>query len=114
MSPREPAMQLISRVIPVLVGVLVLLACESGDRPQPVNDSSGTETSKTATATRNTTDPNARRTGIAGIDAVIDAVLSRDIDRIDRLVEATQRPCRPDGPPFCPLGAADRTLVDAF
>jgi hypothetical protein len=63
--------------------------------------------------------PVAVRTGTAGVDRVIDAVMQRGADRIDQLVTLSQIPCTrsnqgiPDRPQ-CPEGTAEGTPIAVF
>ena len=62
---------------------------------------------------------NERRTGVAEIDAVIDALLSGDQAAIDAFVEPRMVACLEvieslDGPPQCRAGEPDGTIVEVF
>jgi hypothetical protein len=62
--------------------------------------------------------PPDTRTGIEGIDRVIDAIMSQDIDHKLELVRYTESACTTSdglgGPPKCESGEADGTKVEAF
>ncbi|MBI5949787.1 MAG: hypothetical protein HY875_16750 [Chloroflexi bacterium] len=60
-----------------------------------------------------------KRTGVAAVDTVVDALLSGQADRIRPLLQFYAVPCRAPAtgipaPPACPPGAADGTKVDVF
>jgi hypothetical protein len=57
--------------------------------------------------------------GIAVVDAAIDAVVAGDVDAVQRLVRYTPTACDAHprgigGPPACRAGEADKTLVDVI
>ena len=60
-----------------------------------------------------------RRTGIEGVDSVVDAVVSGDLEMLRRLLRFTSISCEVNplgigAPPGCRLGEADGTPVDAL
>ena len=59
------------------------------------------------------------RSGIAAVDAAIDAVVAGDVDAVQRLVRYTPTACDAHprgigGPPACRAGEADKTFVDVL
>jgi hypothetical protein len=62
--------------------------------------------------------PTTRRTGIAGVDAVIDAMHADDSKTLSRVIQLSPMPCSTrggiGGPPGCVFGLADGTIVHAI
>ncbi len=74
---------------------------------------------QTTDVTEVPTSASLRRTGIEGVDAVVDAVLSGDPEALRSFVRFTSIACTTNplglgGPPLCRPGEADGTLVDTF
>lgn len=104
-----------------LAALLALAACGDGEEqpkatPSPATAATATRAA-TAAATIATTQPSGR-TGVAELDPVIDALLSKDAKTIRPLIVFTSVPCTTavgmGGPPKCPQGQTDGHLVDVF
>jgi DNA-binding CsgD family transcriptional regulator len=100
-------------VIAVGGGVVAILALAQDDDEPPADDQA-TQVTPTAVPTAG----GANRTGIAGVDAVIDAVMSREHDQVIALLALEQVPCTsdPNEQPLSPpcLPDAEGTLREAF
>ena len=72
----------------------------------------------TAEATGTSTGASIQHTGIAELDAIIDAFFTRDVDRLAGLAQYTTQSCAEQGsvasPPECPAGVKADTLVHVF
>ncbi len=124
------------QLIAVMLLVLVLIACAPrlatptvGSPPTATPVASTTPLPLTATATPAPTlspttvpggsvHPLDTRTGIAGVDAVIEAMLANDLSARRSLIRYVATSCTTalgmGGPPKCQAGESDGTMVEAF
>ncbi len=118
----------------VLVAFAVLLVLRTGDdgSPSPTNPPENETPSATTTVTATTTaspsatapapsataSPGERVTGIAEVDSVLAVIRSGDANAIEQIMEPQDLACTTrvglGGPPKCPDGVADGTVVTVF
>lgn len=117
------------RLLPLSLVLLVLsLAAACGDDDGDATATPGSTAtaaatpapeSPTAAPTVTPTQKPANRTGNPAIDNVLDAVASKDTAKLRGLVqfvrvECAAQPLGAGGPPECPAGTADKTVVEVF
>jgi hypothetical protein len=124
------------RLVAVMLLVLALMACAPklatptvGPPSTATPAASATPLPPTATATPAPTlspttvsggsvHPLDTRTGIASVDAVIEAVLAKDLSAKRALIRYVTTPCTTalgmGGPPKCQAGESDGTVVEVF
>jgi len=102
----------------LLIASLALSACSGGGEAPPATPVVTSTAAATVASTPRVT-PAERRTGIPELDAVIDAVISHDKEKVLQLVGYTPVPCEiePQGlgaPPQCRADEPEGTAVDVF
>ncbi len=101
-----------------LVALLALAACGDGKEQPKATPSPATATAAPAASPTSAAPPTSGRTGIAELDPVIDALLSKDAKTIRPLIVFTSVPCTTavgmGVAPTCPQGQTDGHPVDIF